>query len=65
MSRPFTDLVKAECSQEWENNIYPKYFVQDINSIDQLRKPGLLKIEANVTSGSFVALSPKVIIQIY
>ena len=56
MTRPLHELVKPELKKEWTNSIYPKYFVQDLNSISQVRQPGLFKPEAIVNSGSMVAL---------
>ena len=57
MTRPFSELVKPGLEQEWENEVFPKYFVRDPTNISETRQPGLFKEEAVVTSGSMIALS--------
>ena len=61
MTRPFKELVKPGLEEEWKNEIFPKYFVQDANDISQTRQPGLFKEEAVVNSGSMIALRKAVI----
>ena len=56
MTRPLHQLVKPGLEIEWENEIFPKYFVRDSTCIDQCRQPGLFKEEAVVDNGSMVAL---------
>ena len=56
LTKPLNDLVIPELRHEWHNVIYPSMFVQDPNDIHQVRKPGLLKIEAHVKNGSMVCL---------
>ena len=56
MTRPLENLVKPELKHEWENLIYPQFFVTDPTDINQIRRPGLFKAEAEVDCGSMVAL---------
>jgi len=52
------ECVKPELIQEWNSLILPKWFV-DEDSIASQKEPGLLKEEARLTKGMFIALSPK------
>ena len=56
MTKPMNELVKPDLKLKWENEIFPKFFVTDESNIDLLRKPGLFKAEAEIDSGSMVAL---------
>ena len=56
MTKPLDQLVKPEKKYEWDNVVRDKWLVTDPTCIDQVREPGLFKVEAEVTSGSFVAL---------
>ena len=56
MTKPFHDLVKPGLEDEWNTKIFPKYFVQDPNCVDQNRTPGLFKEEAVINHGSMIAL---------
>ena len=56
LTRPINELVKPELAEEWENEIFPQFFVRDSTNIDQCRQPGLFKEEAVVNFGSMVAL---------
>ena len=56
MTKPLDQLVKPEKKYEWDNEIRDKWLVTDSNCIDQVREPGLFKVEAEVTCGSFIAL---------
>ena len=55
-TRPIDELVKPELSEEWEKEIFPKFFVLDPKNIDQCRQPGLFKEEAVINHGSMGAL---------
>ena len=50
------DLVKREYKTKWIDELYPKWFVQDPEDVDQAREPGLFKEEVNITSGGMVSL---------
>ena len=56
LTKPLAQLVKPEFKEKWDNQLYPKWFVQDAKNIDQAREPGLFKEEVNVISGGMVAL---------
>ena len=56
MTKPLDLLVKPEKKNEWINEVRNKWLVTDPTCVDQVREPGLFKVEAEVTSGSFVAL---------
>ena len=59
MTKPISDLVYEHKLEDWNSNIYDKWFVRDDKDVEQIREPGLFKNEAVVTEGSFVALSSK------
>ena len=52
------DLVKKDLKAEWESK-KGSVFVLDESDVDQLRTPGLLKIEAESQNASFIAMSSK------
>ena len=50
--------VKNHMLEEWNNVIVPKWFADETDERSK-KEPGLLKIEAEINSGWFIALSPK------
>lgn len=50
--------VKKELLSEWNDLIVPKWFADEKDERSK-KEPGLLKIEAQINSGWFIALSPK------
>lgn len=52
------ECVRPELLQKWENEMVPKWFVNDAVFASQ-KEPGLLKEEASITSGWYIGLSPK------
>jgi len=57
------ECVRPELRQRWNSTILPKWFVKSEGSRDEItaseKEPGLLKVEARITSGWFIAPSPK------
>jgi hypothetical protein len=51
------DCVKDELKEEWINTVKPKWFAGE--SMASQKEPGLLKEEAGISRGWFLALSPK------
>ena len=61
LTKPLNQLVKPEFKEKWKTVLYPKWFVQDADDVDQAREPGLFKEEVNITSGGMVALRDVII----
>ena len=57
------ECVRPELVQRWKDEILPKWFVKSEGTRDEItaseKEPGLLKVEARITSGWFIAPSPK------
>ena len=51
------DCVKDDMKERWMNQIKPKWFAG--SSMASQKEPGLLKEEAGISRGWFLALSPK------
>lgn len=51
------DCVKDELKDEWHNHVKPRWFAGD--TMKSQKEPGLLKEEAGISKGWFLALSPK------
>ena len=53
------ECVQLERLEEWRTVIVPKWFAWDDNDLASQKEPGLLKTEASLSKGWFIALSPK------
>ena len=53
------ECVKENRREEWRSVIIPKWFAWDENDLASQKEPGLLKTEASLSKGWFIALSPK------
>lgn len=57
------ECVKGELRQRWEEEIKPRWFVKEKGTREELlssaKEPGLLKVEAEIKTGWFIAPSPK------
>ena len=42
ISKPMQDLPKPEFKEVWDNEIFKKWFVQDLSNVHQIRQPGKL-----------------------
>ncbi|CBY40335.1 unnamed protein product, partial [Oikopleura dioica] len=51
------DCVKDDMKEKWKNLVKPKWFAG--SSMASQKEPGLLKEEAGISRGWFLALSPK------
>ena len=51
------DCVKPALREKWQNEILPKWFANE--TLESQKEPGLLKVEAEITRGWYLGLSPK------